>query len=53
MDQSHSLAHTQIGERGEYTHIPSAEPVNLSKSEELSLPPQNKGELEDTRKARF
>lgn len=50
MDQSHSLAHTQIGERGEYTQISSAEPVNLSKSEELSLPSQNKGEIEDTKK---
>lgn len=53
MDQSHSLAHTQIGERGEYTQIPSAEPVNLSKSEELSLPSQNKGEIQDTRNIPF
>lgn len=50
MDQSQPLAHTQIGERGEYTQIPSAEPVNLSKSEELSVPSQNKGEIEDMRK---
>lgn len=50
MDQSQPLALTQIGERGEYTQIPSAEPVNLSKSKELSVPSQNKGEIEDARK---
>lgn len=52
-DQSQPLAHTEIGERGEYTQIPSAEPVNLSKSEELSVPSKNKGEIEDTRKRRI
>lgn len=50
MDQSQPPAHTQIGERGEYTQIPSAEPVTLGKSEELSVPSKNKGEIEDTRK---
>lgn len=50
MDQSQPLAHTQIGERGEYTQIPSAEPVSLNKSEELSVPSKNKGKIEDVRK---
>lgn len=50
MDQSEPLAHTQIAERRDYTQIPSAEPVSLSKSEELSVPSQNKGEIEDVRK---
>ncbi|CAF93568.1 unnamed protein product, partial [Tetraodon nigroviridis] len=45
VDQSQPLAHTQIGERGEYTQIPSAEPVSLNKSEELSVPSKNKESL--------
>lgn len=50
MDQSEPLAYTQIGEKGEYTQIPSAELVNLSKNEELSVPSKNKGEIEEMRK---
>lgn len=49
MDQSQPPVHAQIDESGEYTHISSAEPVNLSKSKELSEPSQIKGEIEDLR----
>lgn len=46
MDQSQPPVGAQIDESGEYTHISSAEPVNLSKSKELSEPSQIKGELD-------
>lgn len=49
MDQSQPPVHAQIDKSGEYTHISSAEPVNLSKSKELSEPSQIKGEIEDLR----
>lgn len=49
MDQSQPPVHAQMDESGEYTHISSAEPVNLSKSKELSEPSQIKGEIEDLR----
>ncbi|XP_056873989.1 histone-lysine N-methyltransferase EHMT1 isoform X2 [Takifugu flavidus] len=48
MDQSQPPVRAQIDESSEYTHISSAEPVNLSKSKELLEPSQIKESLESS-----
>lgn len=48
MDQPQASTHAQAGDGKEYTQIPSPESVN--KPQELAVPSQNKGELEEMKK---